>query len=307
MSQLIVGRGLRRWVPVLIAAFAVANSGCGSKGRESSPTGPQVPTGAQAPAQAGTEEGGVRAMAIAPSLGAADAFAVLGASTVTNTGPTVVNGDLGVSPGAAVVGFPPGIVNGSIEAANARALNAQNSIITAFNALSQPCDADLTGQDLGGLTLIPGTYCFATSAQLTGVLTLNGQGNDGAVWVFRTGSTLTTASNSRVAVINSAQPCGAFWQIGSSATFGTNTTFRGNVLALTSITMNTGATSRGGMFARNAAVTLDTNVVSRVGSCGALSAAPVPTLPDAMGWALLALLLGGGAYVLTRRPALGRP
>ena len=303
-------RILRGAIPVLMAAVALANTGCGSKFSEppaTSPTGPRAP--------ASGDDGQVRAMATAPPLGAAGPFAVLGGSTVTNTGPTVVNGDLGVSPGSAVVGFPPGTVTGTIHAADAVALAAQNSIITAFNALaSQPCDVNLTGQDLGGMTLIPGAYCFSTSAQLTGTLTLDGQGNPGAVWVFQIGSTLTTASGSRVAFINAGQPCGTFWQVGSSATLGTTTDFSGNILALASITLNTGATSAGGLFARTGAVTLDSNNVSVVGSCGGPPPSPtptpspsptppppVPTLPEVAAWGLLAMLLAIGVFVIGRR------
>jgi hypothetical protein len=140
----------------------------------------------------------------APSLGTAASFAVLGGSTVTNTGPTKVNGDLGVSPGSAVTGFPPGTVTGgAIHAADAVALQAQNDVTTAYNNLAgQACTADLTGQDLGGKTLISGVYCFTSSAQLTGTLTLNAQGNAAAVFIFKTVSTLTTASSSSVLVIN---------------------------------------------------------------------------------------------------------
>jgi len=303
-------RILRGAIPVLMAALALANTGCGSKFSEppaTSPTGPRAP--------ASGDDGQVRAMATAPPLGAAGPFAVLGGSTVTNTGPTVVNGDLGVSPGSAVVGFPPGTVTGTIHAADAVALAAQNSIITAFNALAgQPCDVNLTGQDLGGMTLIPGAYCFSTSAQLTGTLTLDGQGNPGAVWVFQIGSTLTTASGSRVAFINAGQPCGTFWQVGSSATLGTTTDFSGNILALASITLNTGATSAGGLFARTGAVTLDSNNVSVVGSCGGPPPSPtptpspsptppppVPTLPEVAAWGLLAMLLAIGVFVIGRR------
>jgi hypothetical protein len=228
---------------------------------------------------------------------------------VTNTGPTIVNGDLGVSPGAAITGFPPGLVTGTTHSADAAALSAQNSITTAYNALAgQACNVDLTGQNLGGLTLTPGAYCFSSSAQLTGTLTLNAQGNPGAVWVFQIGSTLTTASGSRVAFINGGQACGAFWQVGSSATLGTTTNFSGNILALASITLNTGANSSGAMFARNAAVTLDTNNVSVVGSCGSgpqptptpIIIGGVPALPHGAAWALLVLLLGTGAYILSR-------
>jgi type VI secretion system secreted protein VgrG len=247
-------------------------------------------------------------MAVAPPLGAAGSFGVLASSTATNTGPTVVNGDLGVSPGSAVTGFPPGIVTGTIQVANGASLAAQTSITTAYNALAgQACDINLTGQDLGGLTLTPGTYCFSSSAQLTGTLTLNGLGNPGSVWVFQIGSTLTTASGSRVAFVNAGQGCGAFWQVGSSATFGTGTAFSGNVLALASITLTTGATSSGGVFARNGAVTMDSNVISVVGSCGGgpqpspTPFPPVPALPEVATWMLLVILLASGALVLARR------
>jgi Ice-binding-like len=297
----------RRAIPVLMAALAVAHTACESRSPERTPTGPAAPG----------DEGRLSAMAIAPPLGAADPFGVLGASTVTNTGPTVITGDMGVSPGASCTGFPapctggPGIVTGTIHVANATSLAAQNSIVTAYNALtSQPCDVILTGTDLGGLTLTPGTYCFATSAQLTGTLTLDGLGNAGSVWVFKIGSTLTTASNSRVAFINGGQSCGTFWQVGSSATLGTTTSFAGNVLALASITLNTGADNAGGLFARTGAVTLDTNDVTRVGSCGGgpqpsptplPGPSPVPALPDVAMLALVALLLAVGAFVLGRR------
>lgn len=202
-------------------------------------------------------------MAIAPSLGAAQGFAVLGGSTVTNTGSTVVSGDLGLHPGTSITGFPPGILNGTQHQTDGPALNAQNAVTTAYNALAaQPCDTDLTGQDLGGLTLVPGVYCFSSSAQLTGTLTLNAQGDANAVWVFQIGSTLTTASSSSVVIINGGSPCNVFWQVGSSATLGTTTSFKGNILALQSITLNTGATMTGRVLARNGAVTLDTNTIS---------------------------------------------
>jgi Ice-binding-like len=299
---------LRRAMPFLMTALALLSPGCGSKSSERSPTGPRPPV-------SGGDEGRVSAMAVAPSLGAAGSFAVLGASTVTNTGPTIVNGDLGVSPGAAITGFPPGLVTGTTHSADAAALAAQNSITTAYNALAgQACNIDLTGINLGGLTLTPGAYCFSSSAQITGTLTLNALGNPGAVWVFQIGSTLTTASGARVVFINGGQACGAFWQVGSSATLGTTTNFNGNILALASITLNTGANSTGALFARTAAVTLDTNNVNVVGSCGAgpqptptplpaPSGGPpgVPSLPQGAGWALLVVLLGSGVYILTRR------
>jgi len=217
------------------------------------------------------------AQAQAPvSLGTADGFAVLGGSTVTNTGPTVVNGDLGVSPGSAVTGFPPGTVNGTIHAADAVAAQAQSDLTAAYiDAAGRACTVALTGQDLGGMTLTSGVYCFSSSAQLTGTLTLDAQGDPNAVFIFKIGSTLTTASGSNVNLINGAQSCNVFWQVGSSATLGTTTTFRGNILALTSITANTGATVAGRLLARNGAVTLDSNRVTRAQCAAADETGPI--------------------------------
>ena len=171
--------------------------------------------------------------ATAPPLGTAQSFAVLGASTVTNTGPTIVTGDLGVSPGSAVVGFPPGVVTmGTIHAADAVAAQAQLDALTAYNFLAgQPQNTNLTGQDLGGLTLGPGVYRFNSSAQLTGTLTLDAKGDPNAVFVFQIASTFTTASNSSVVVINSGIACNVFFQVGSSATLGTGTQLSGSILA----------------------------------------------------------------------------
>jgi hypothetical protein len=218
------------------------------------------------------------AQAQAPvSLGTAANFAVLGASTVTNTGPSVITGDLGVSPGTAVTGFPPGTVNGTIHAADAVAAQAQSALTAAYiDTAGRACQVALTGQDLGGLTLTHNVHCFTSSAQLTGTLTLDAQGDPNAVFIFQIVSTLTTASGSRVNLINGAQSCNVFWQVGSSATLGTTTTFRGNILALTSITATTGATVDGRLLARNGAVTLDSNTVTR-----AQCAAPPP--PDETG------------------------
>lgn len=196
-------------------------------------------------------------------LGAADSFAVLGGSTITNTGSSVITGDLGISPGSSVTGFPPGtVIGGAIHTADATANLAQVALTSAYIAADQPCTQNLTGQDLGGLILTPGVYCFDTSAQLTGSLTLNAVGNADAVFIFKVGSTLTTASGSSVVMINDAQACHVFWQIGSSATFNTNTNFKGNTLALVSITLNTGTNIDGRVLARNGAVTLDTNNVT---------------------------------------------
>jgi hypothetical protein len=200
----------------------------------------------------------------APSLGSAQSFAVLGASTVTNTGPTVITGDLGVSPGTAITGFPPGtVVGGSIHAGDAVATAAQADAHTAYAALvAESCGTNLTGETLGtspgAVTLSPGVYCFNSSAQLTGTLTLNGNG----VYVFQIGSTLTTASNSSVVLANGATAGNVFWQVGSSATLGTNTAFMGSVFALISDTVTTGTSVAGSVFALTGAVTLDSNNIT---------------------------------------------
>ncbi|HEY0156995.1 MAG TPA: ice-binding family protein [Thermoanaerobaculia bacterium] len=220
------------------------------------------------------------------SLGTAETFGVLGGSTVTNTGATTVNGNVGVSPGTAVTGFPPGVVvGGAIHSNDAVAVQAQNDLTTAYNDIvATPCTTNLTGQNLGGMTLTPGVYCFDTSAQLTGALTLDANGDPDALFLFKIGSTLTTASGSSVTVIDGGSPCGnVFWQVGSSATLGTGTSFAGDILALTSITLTTGANTTGRTLARNGAVTLDTNNVNTCGPgvvCPSITVNPA-TLPNA--------------------------
>ena len=202
------------------------------------------------------------------SLGAAQSFVILGATAVTSTGLTSVVGDLGVSPGTAVTGFPPGIVTGgTIHAGDAVAAQAHSDLATAYGVLAgEASTVNLTGQDLGGLTLAPGVYHFNTSVGLTagtGILTLDAQGNPDARFDFQIGTTLTTASNSLVRVINGGRDGNVFFQVGSSATLGTNTAFAGNILALTSITLTTGASlGHGRALALNGAVTMDTNSVS---------------------------------------------
>ena len=203
--------------------------------------------------------------AYADILGTADSFAVLGGSTVTNTGPSAVYGNLGVSPGSAATGFPPGVVvaPGVIQPGDAVASQAQISVAAAYDSLvGLAVTQDLTGQDLGGLILTPGVYKFDSSAQLTGTLTLNAEGLANQYWVFLIGSTLTTASASSVDIINAGANEGLFWQVGSSATLGTTTAFEGNILALASITFNTGASIYcGRALAQNGAVTMDTNTI----------------------------------------------
>jgi hypothetical protein len=234
-------------------------------------------------------------------LGTAQAYGVLGASTVTNTGPTTITGSVGVSPGNAITGFPPGLASAPIHAGDAAALQAQNDTTLAYNFLaSQPCGTTLTG-DLGGRTLVPGVYCYASSAQLTGTVTLDGLGNPASLFIFQVGSALTTASASRVALINGAQACNVWWQMGSSATLGTTTAFAGTLVALASDTLTTGATLVGRALARTGAVTLDTNVIT-IPACTTASgpAVPIPSLNE-WGVLLLASLMGLTAIAFMRR------
>jgi Ice-binding-like len=204
--------------------------------------------------------------ATSPNLGTALNFTALAGSTVTNTGPSVITGNLGLDPGSAVTGFPPGTVTGVTHISDAVALQAKNDLTTAYtDAANAPVTTDMTGLDLGGQNLTPGVYKFDSSAQLTGTLTLSGNG----VYIFQVGSALTTASNSVVQTVNGAQACGVYWQIGSSATLGSASHFQGSLMALTSITMVTGANIISGRaMARNGALTLDDNdIIPPVGTC----------------------------------------
>jgi hypothetical protein len=226
--------------------------------------------------------GTAQAAAVSVPLGTADSYAVLAGSTVTNTGASVINGNLGLSPGTAVTGFPPGLVHGTTHAADAAALQAQSDLTTGYNAAAAEQPAQPVTGDLGGQTLTRGVYNSATSLGLTGALTLDGQGDPSSVWVFQAGSTLTTATASRVKLINGASPCNVYWQIGSSATLGTASTFRGSILALDDITVTTNVTVRGRVLARNGAVTLDTDTITRP-NCAATTptatASPTKTPP----------------------------
>ncbi|SFZ86219.1 outer membrane autotransporter barrel domain-containing protein [Devosia enhydra] len=194
-----------------------------------------------------------------------ETFAVLAGSTVTNTGTSVISGNVGVSAGTAITGFPPGIVTPpfTFHANDAVAVLAQSQLTSLYNVLQgQTPDQDLTGQDLGGLTLNPGVYSFDQGAGLNGTLTLDGLGDPNAIFIFVIDEALTTGSNSTVALQNMAQGGNVFFVVGSSATLGTSTTFAGQIVALTSITLNTSATINcGAALARNGAVTLDSNTI----------------------------------------------
>ena len=226
----------------------------------------------------------VAAQASTVNLATASPFVVLGGSTVTNTGPSVLNGDLGVSPGTSLVGFGlPAVVNGATHNNDAVAGQAQSDLTTAYNvAAGQPVAPadDLSGTDLGNRTLTAGAYRYTSSAQLTGALTLNAQGDPDAQFVFEIGSALTTAPASSVVLINGASPCNVYWQVGSSATLETTTAFQGNLMALTSISLNNGASVVGRVLARNGQISLINNVLegSQCGT-GSVSSSP-PASPS---------------------------
>lgn len=199
-------------------------------------------------------------------LGTVKPFVVLGGATVTNTGPSVLNGDLGVSPGTALVGFGlPAVVNGATHDNDGVASQAQLDLTTAYDVAAGqsvlPAN-DLTGSDLGNRTLQAGTYKYTSSAQLTGALTLDAAGDPAAQFVFQIASSLTTASASSVVLLNGASPCNVYWQIGSSATLGSTTHFQGNLMALTSVSLNDGVTVLGRMLARNGQVSLINDVLT---------------------------------------------
>lgn len=207
----------------------------------------------------------------APILGSAESFAVIGASAVNNTGNTFIFGDIAVAPGTALTGGASLTQTGAVYLGNSVALQAQSDALNAYNMqIAKPFTSDLSGQDLGGLTLHPGVYYFSHSAQLNGTLTLDAQGQAGATFIFQVGSALATASSSIVSVINGVADESIFFDIGSSATLGIGTQFAGNILASQAITLNTGVSILcGRAIALNAAVTLDANKISS--DCAATS------------------------------------
>lgn len=214
-------------------------------------------------------------------LGTATSYSVLAGSAVTNTGPSTLQGDLGVNPGTAITGFPPGITAGATHAADAVALQAQSDLTTAYNAAAgQPLTTSVAG-DLVGMTLTEGVYRSTSSLALSGQLTLDGQGNPNSVFVFQVASTLITASASSIILTNGAQACNVFWQVGSSATLGTASSFKGSILALTSITAETNAVVEGRVLARNGQVSLDTNVITSPACTPAATTPPISVTPTA--------------------------
>ena len=224
--------------------------------------------------------GGATAAATPVPLGTADSFAVLAGAGITNTGPTTVNGDLGTYPTTTMTGTASITVTGTNHGGDSVTQGAKTDLVTAYNTAAGEGPTSPIVADLGGRTLTPGVYNSASSIGLTGTLTLDAGGNPSAAFVFQAGSTLTTASASQVNLINGAQSCNVFWQVGSSATLGTGSTFRGSILALASITVTTGTTVDGRVLARNGAVTLDTNTITKP-TCAAptTTAATTATTP----------------------------
>lgn len=212
--------------------------------------------------------------ATAVSLGTADSFVVLAGSGITNTGPTTLNGDMGTYPTLTITGSSTITMNGTNHAGDAVTQGAKTDLVTAYNSAAGQTPATTVSGDLGGRTLVAGVYNSASSLGLTGALTLDAANDANAVFVFQAGSALTTASGSSIVLINGAQACNVFWQIGSSATIGTGSSFVGTIIALTSITLTTGATVSGRALARNGAVTMDTNTITRP-TC--ISAVPTTT------------------------------
>ncbi len=199
-------------------------------------------------------------------LGTTESFAVLAGSGITNTGPTTVSGtaggDMGSSPTGSFTGDAEVTTTGTkYTSVDSKVDGAKDDLVLAYDDAAGRTPVTTVAADLGGQTLKQGVYNSASSLGLTGTLTLDAENDPAAVFIFQAGSTLTTASSSKVALINGAQACNVFWQVGSSATFGTTTDFNGHVFALTSISANSGATFNGQLLARNGAVTLNNNTI----------------------------------------------
>jgi Ice-binding-like len=208
------------------------------------------------------------ALGAAVPLGTAATFAVLAASTVTNTGPTLVTGDLGVYPGNAVTGFGPGtgtVTGGTIHAGDPTAAQAQLDTTVAYNNAAGRVNPGAVPADIGGLVIPPGVWKAPVSLAITGNVTLDGQNDPNAVFIFQMASTLTASTNSTVTLINLANPCNVFWQVGSSATINANSVFNGSIIALASVSVLTGTTVNGRLLAQNGAVSLLSDVVIRPG------------------------------------------
>lgn len=259
---------------------------------------------------------GSRPIAAQGILGTAQQFSVLGASTVTNTNPTTIWGDIGVWPGPDIVGLAEVTHTGAVHQTDPVAMQAQADAFGAYASLAALSPTiNLSGINLSGLLLTPGVYFFSSEAMLSGVLTLDFLGNPNSQFVFQIGSALTTASGSTVNVINGTSGGGVFWQVGSSATLGSGSLFQGNIIADQSVTLVSAAKILcGRAIALNAAVTMDNNTISNsctegsdggtgitdFGSYGyaGIEETPVHSVPEPSAWMLL--FLGLAAFALVR-------
>lgn len=196
------------------------------------------------------------------NLGTATSFAILAGSGITNTGPTTIKGDVGTFPTTTETGFGTVTIIGTNHSGDTVTQGAKTDLVTAYNDAASRIPATTVSGDIGGQTLMPGVYNSSSSLGITGTLTLDAQGDQNAVFIFQINSTLITTSASNVILINGAEACNVFWQVGSSATLGTGSSFQGTILALTSITATTGVVVNGRLLARDGAVTLDTNTVT---------------------------------------------
>jgi type VI secretion system secreted protein VgrG len=231
-------------------------------------------------------------------LGTADTFVVLAGEGVTNTGPTTLSGDLGTTPNPSVTGAASiTFASGTNYADSGPTAQAKLDLGTAFDNAAGQGPTSPIAADLAGLTLVPGVYNSASSIGLDGALTLDGQNNPDAVWIFQAGSDLIVSSAAVVNLINSAQACHVFWQVGSSASLGTGASFVGTIMALTSITLDTGATVQGRVLARNGTVTLDTNTITRP-VCAAPQVTAVPAGAVATGDGSTSQGITTGKYLL---------
>ncbi len=241
-------------------------------------------------------------------LGSATSYSVLAGSTITNTGPSTIAGDVGLSPGTAITGFPPGLTAGAVNAANGAAGTAKSDFTTAYNDAAGRTGGLPIVADLGGTTLTAGVYNSGSSIGVTGTLTLNAEGHSDAVFIFQAGSTLTTAPASSIVLENGAQACNVFWQVGSSATVDTTTTFVGTIMASTSISVLNGATISGRLFADTGAVTLENNVITTppcdIATSTTTTAGGSTTTSTSSGGSTTTSTSSGGSTTTTTIPSL---
>ena len=238
---------MKNIIPTLILFTAII-TGCKKKSDNVTPVAAPIQTTVQPPV----------------SLASSENLAILAGSAISNTGGTIITGDIGLSPGSSVGGFPPGIVNGTVHINDSIAVQAKLDLTAAYNDIAGRTSTDfvtLSG-NIGGLTLTPGLYKSTSSLAISyGDLTLDAKGNTNAIFIFQIASSLTTTSGRKVILTGGAKASNIYWQVGSSVTFGTTSDFKGNILAMQSITLNTGTKLNGRVFARAGAITMIGNTI----------------------------------------------